>query len=90
MNFKETLERYHVSPLKYSDGTELNEKDYKDLYILLLKYFTAQRIVSKNKMPEINSEIVSKAEQNYSRALIKQNFEDIMDCLMEQKGGLVL
>ena len=90
MNFREILGRYHVSPLKYADGTELNEKDYRDLYVMLQKYFTAQRITTKNKMPEANPDLIKRAEQDYARALIKQDFTDVMDCLMEQKGGIII
>ena len=39
MNFKEILQRYHVSPLQYDDGVELQESDYVDLYVVLMKYY---------------------------------------------------
>lgn len=90
MNFKETLQRYHISPLQYSNGETLNEKDYVELYLILTKYFTAQNIVLNSKVPEVNNNLLEKVASNYKRSLIKPDVEDVMDALMEQKGELVI
>lgn len=90
MNFKETLQRYHISPLKYSSGETLNEKDYVELYLILSKYFIAQNIVFNSKIPSANNNLLEKVVSNYKRSLIKPDVEDVMDALMEQKGELVI
>lgn len=90
MNFKETLQRYHISPLQYGNGETLNEKDYVELYLILTKYFTAQNIVFNSKVPEVNNNLLEKVASNYKRSLIKPDVEDVMDALMEQKGELVI
>ena len=90
MNFKETLQRYHISPLQYGNGETLNEKDYVELYLILTKYFTAQNIVLNSKVPEVNNNLLEKVASNYKRSLIKPDVEDVMDALMEQKGELVI
>lgn len=90
MNFKETLQRYHISPLQYANGEALNEKDYVELYLILTKYFTAQNIVFNSKVPEVNNNLLEKVASNYKRSLIKPDVEDVMDALMEQKGELVI
>lgn len=89
MEFKELLQRYHVSPLRYEDGTELVEKDYKNLYLILKKYFIAQKMILNKDEPAISQNLISKAEKNNECSLISPDVEDIMDILMEQKGGIV-
>ena len=91
MDFKETLQRYHISPLQYDDGTELNEKDYNELATVLLKYYYAKQLLgSCFKMPKIPDTLMKRANQHIKRSLLEVDLESIMDVLMEQTGGNVL
>ena len=44
MTFKKILMRYHISPLTYENGEQLEEKDYTDLFKILQKYFAIKQI----------------------------------------------
>lgn len=91
MDFKETLQRYHISPLQYDDGTELNEKDYNELATVLLKYYYAKQLMGNSfKMPKIPDNLMKRANQHIKRSLLEVDLESIMDVLMEQNGGNVL
>lgn len=90
MNFKETLQRYHVSPLQYSDGKELEEKDYFVLGTILLKYYYVRKTLQEGtKVPKIPEAVLRKCDDYVKRSLIGADAESLMDMLMEQ-GGIVV
>ena len=90
MDFRETLKRYHISPLQYEDGTELNEIDYGSLFMVLQKYYFAKNMLESTRIPQISENLKHKVEVRCKKALLSPDFEDLMDILMEQEGGNVL
>lgn len=91
MNFKETLQRYHISPLRYGDGVELEEKDYFSLATMLMKYFYGRQLLSDStKVPKIPEVLAKRCSDHVKRSLLDVDLESIMDILMEQEGGSVL
>lgn len=91
MDIKETLKRYHISPLRYEDGTELSEKDYISLFEFMTKYFYAKNTLSENKKSySIPENLINQVERLQKFALIPASFDDVMDILMEQTGGQVI
>lgn len=90
MDVKELLQRYHIAPLQYDDGTVLEEKDYFTLSNFLLKYYYAKKMVGSNKIPRIQDNLIGKVERHCKRCLFEITIEDLMDILMEQEGGNVL
>jgi len=90
MDFRETLKRYHISPLQYDDGVELNEIDYNSLFVILQKYFFAKNMLDSSRVPQIPDNLKHKAEVRCKKALLAPDLEDLMDILMEQEGGNVL
>ena len=77
MRFRNILRRYGISPLRYEDNKELDEKDYKDLYILLTKYFYIQ-----GNAYELEPELVSKLKNKISLAVIPLTDEEKLDILI--------
>lgn len=90
MQFREILQRYHISPLKYDDGTELGEKDYCSLFVILQKYFLSRKIIGQEKVFASMDKLIKKAEQSYERSLLPLEVEDVMDILMEQTAENVV
>jgi len=91
MDFKETLQRYHISPLQYDDGVELQEKDYYELATVLLKYYYSKQLMGNTcKIPKIPEPLAKRANQHIKRSLLDVDLESIMDVLMEQTGGKVI
>lgn len=88
--FKELLQRYHISPLQYQDGTELNESDYFNLAEMLLKYYYSRNIMNCTKIPKISDNLRKKVTSHCQRSLLGFELEDLMDILMEQNGGMVI
>lgn len=84
------MQRYHISPLKYDDGTELEEKDYFNLGTVLLKYYYGKQLLQDTRVPRIPDGLAKKAADHMKRSLLGVDFEGIMDILMEQQGGIVL
>ncbi len=89
MEFKDILRRYHISPLQYDDGTELNESDYNLLYQILNKYYTINSYLRK-RVPKLDSSINQKIESYIKCSLIPPETEEIMDILMEQESPKIL
>ena len=89
MEFKDILRRYHISPLQYEDGVELNESDYMTLYQILGKYYAVNSYLNK-RVPKTDTNVLKKIENYCRRSLITPEVEDVMDVIMEQKGGKVL
>ena len=89
MEFKDILRRYHISPLQYDDGVELNESDYNALYQILTKYYTVNSYLNK-RVPKVDSTINNKIENYLKRSLIPPETEEIMDILMEQTDSKVI
>lgn len=83
MDFKEILKRYHISPLKYDDGSELNEQDYSQLYLILQKYYFAKVECGITRVPQIPDYLKTKVASLKKRSLLDVTLEDIMDILME-------
>ena len=46
MKFKDCLRRYHIFPLQYEDGTELEENDYVELHKMLVNYTLVDEMLS--------------------------------------------
>ena len=90
MNVTELLRRYHIAPLKYEDGVELTDKDYFDLAGFLIRYFHAKKVMGFSKTPHIPDNLISRVERYMKQCLLDITIEDIMDILMEQKGGNVI
>lgn len=90
MEFKGILQRYHISPLKYDDDSELAESDYYDLAGLLLRYYYAKNILGCQKIPRINDNIIKRVQNHLKRSLFENDVETLMDILTEQTGGNVL
>lgn len=90
MEFRDILQRYHISPLKYEDDSELAESDYYDLAGLLLRYYYAKNIVGCQKIPRINDTLIKRVQDHCKRSLLGVDIESLMDILTEQKGGNVL
>ena len=90
MEFKEILQRYHISPLQYQDGTVLTESDYFDLANLLLRYYYSKSLMDCQKLPKINGTLIKRAQDHCKRCLLGIDLESLMDILTEQKGGNVL
>jgi len=90
MEFREILKRYHISPLKYDDDTELSESDYGFLFSILSKYYIAKQCLG-NRVPKIDEEGMRNKIENYcKRTLVLPEIEDLMDILMNQNKGAVL
>lgn len=90
MEFKEVLQRYHISPLKYDDDTLLTESDYFDLANILLRYYYSKKIMGCQKLPKITDNLIKKVDNHCKRSLLGIDLESLMDILMEQNGGNVL
>lgn len=90
MEFKEILQRYHISPLQYQDGVELNESDYFNLAELLLKYYYSKNIMGCTKIPKITDVLKKRVTNHCQRSLLGFELEDLMDILTEQTGGNIL
>lgn len=84
MCFKEILQRYHISPLKYDDGVELEERDYVNLFTILSKYFTIKQKVEGGNLPVIKEQLIAKVESTIKNSLVPFEPEELMDILMEQ------
>lgn len=89
MEFKDILRRYHISPLQYDDGVELNESDYNSLYQILTKYYTVNSYLNK-RVPKTDVTINKKIEAYMKLSLIPPETEEIMDVLMEQTDSKIL
>ena len=90
MEFKEILQRYHISPLMYEDGTKLTESDYFDLANMLLRYYYSKSLMDSQKLPRINDTLINRVKNYCNRSLLGIDLECLMDILMEQTGGNVL
>ena len=86
MMFKDILKRYHISPLQYNDGVELEEKDYNDLYKMLLRYYAVRRLTENYEPPKIDKTLVDKMNKNFESSLIPFEPEELFDILMSKKG----
>ena len=78
MKFKEILRRYHISPLLYDDKTELEEKDYRDLYKLLTKYYYI-----RGELFSVDEKQIKKMEFRMRNSLIPLEPEEQLDVLMD-------
>lgn len=90
MCFKEILQRYHIAPLKYDDGVELEERDYVNLFTILSKYFTIKQKVEGCNLPVIKEHLIAKVESAIKNSLVPFEPEELMDILMEQTTKEVL
>ena len=78
MKFKEILSRYHISPLMYQDGVELDEKDYRDLYKILTKYYYI-----KDELYSVDEQLIKRLNYNMQNSIMSLEPEEKMDVLME-------
>lgn len=86
MCFKEILKRYHVSPLQYEDGVELDERDYYSLFLILQKYYTIKELNDeKFKMPAVDEFLINKVQKDKEKSLLPLTDEECMDIIMNQK-----
>lgn len=86
MTFKDMLKRYHISPLQYQDGLELEEKDYNDLYKMLLRYYAVRSLTENYEPPKIDKTLVEKMNKCFKSSLIPFEPEELFDILMIKKG----
>lgn len=86
MTFKDMLKRYHISPLQYQDGVELEEKDYNDLYKMMLRYYAVRKLTEDYEPPKIDKTLVEKMNKNFKSSLIPFEPEELFDILMIKKG----
>ena len=86
MTFKGMLKRYHISPLQYQDGVELEEKDYNDLYKMMLRYYAVRKLTEDYEPPKIDKTLVEKMNKNFKSSLIPFEPEELFDILMIKKG----
>lgn len=88
MKFADVLKRYHVSPLKYEDDRILVEKDYMDLFKMLMKYFVMKS--SYDDMKKILDELSKKKEFTSKNILLELSEEEMIDVLMGQNTSIVV
>ena len=86
MTFKDMLKRYHISPLQYQDGVELEEKDYNDLYKMMLRYYAVRKLTENYEAPKIDKTLVDKMNKSFESSLIPFEPEELFDILMIKKG----
>lgn len=86
MTFKDMLKRYHISPLQYQDGVELEEKDYNDLYKMMLRYYAVRKLTENYEPPKIDKTLVDKMNKSFESSLIPFEPEELFDILMIKKG----
>ena len=86
MTFKEILMRYHISPLQYQDGKELEERDYLDLFRIMLKYYAIRNVTEKFDIPKVDGNLMKRVIKNYETSLIPFEPEELLDILMQKKG----
>lgn len=89
MTFKEILMRYHISPLQYQDGKELEERDYLDMFRMLLKYYNIRNVTEGFDIPKVDAMLMKRVVKNYETSLIPFEPEELMDILMQKKGEMV-
>ena len=86
MQFKDILKRYHISPLRYEDNSELSERDYYSLFVFLQKYYMIKSITdNKFKMPVIDDSLIQKVIKSMEKSLLPLSEEECLDILMNQK-----
>ena len=90
MKFTDCLKRYHISPLNYNDGTELDERDYLELYKMLHRYFEMKELLLIKEKWQIDEYILDKIRATIKNSLIPMEEQDVMDILMEQKTNIVI
>jgi len=90
MTFVDILRRYHIEPLQYSDGTELNERDYVRMYDILSKYFLMKRYFKDNISNVDFDEAVKKINFMKNNSLLPITEEDVMDMLEGIEENLVI
>ena len=88
MKFTEFLQRYHISPLRYEDGTVLEEKDYRDFFMLLVKYDAVTR--GFPSVGDLLDETEKKVDFVRRNGLLPMEDAEILDMLMEQDSNPVL
>ena len=84
--FKDILKRYHISPLQYNDGVEVEEKDYNDLYKMLIRYYAVRKLTENYEPPKIDKTLLDKMNKNFESSLIPFEPEELFDILMSKKG----
>ena len=89
MEFKEILQKYHVEPLHYADGSELTESDYGYFYLILQKYYFAKKILKQPRIPSISEALKNKVIKLKNEALWEPSVEDLFDVLMDQGGKVI-
>ena len=90
MDFRETLRRYHISPLQYENGQELTENDYSQLFGILQKYYYAKTMCGYTRTPVIPENLKNRVINLQKRSLFDLTSEEIMDTLMEFEGEKVI
>lgn len=88
MKFTDVLKRYHIAPLKYDDNRILVEKDYLDLFKILMKYFVMK--FSFEDMKSMFDELSKKKEFTLKNMLLNLSEEEMIDILMGQNSNIVV
>lgn len=82
MKFVDILKRYHISPLKYEDDRILSEKDYRDFFVLLTKYYAS--IDGFESIKSLFGEEERKILFLKKNSLLPVESEEVFDILMGQ------
>ena len=88
MKFTDVLKRYHISPLKYEDDRFLVERDYVDLFKILIKYFVIKS--SYEDVKKLFDELNRKKEFVLKNTLLDLSEEELIDVLMGQNTNVVI
>lgn len=94
MEFKNVLRHYHVAPLQYEDGVELNDKDYKILFDMYERYQCVIFILQNEPIPEYfqikYNELLMKIKSIQMNSIFPLTEEEIIDIIMEKNDLEVL
>lgn len=94
MDFKNILRRYHVSPLQYEDGVELDEKDYHILFNMYERYQCITLVLNNEPISEYYQlkfgELIAKVKSIQLNSIFPLTNEEIIDIIMEQNDSEVL
>lgn len=85
MTIRQLLQRYHISPLQYQDGVELNDKDYYSLFKFLLKWY----YVNDPAITEISNKDKQQLDRLEAKAVIPVTAVDKFDYINKQISSVL-
>lgn len=92
MKFEDLLIRYHISPLSYDDGSPLSDKDYCDLFSLLLKWLMVKNKTTdvSNLISENDKKLIKKFEFSFRNSLYPLDDTELLDIINGQDSRNVV